>query len=125
MRLLVIGCGAVLVLALVVILFTAGPDVLSDLPALLRPQNLAWLFILVVAVIVLGSAIWSHEQLQQQRRTTEMIESRLRLEEAQRDVERATTQLRSEEHTSELQSLRHLVCRLLLEKKKKNTRDKS
>src|SRR5262245_62753617 len=28
--------------------------------------------------------------------------------------------IRSEEHTSELQSLRHLVCRLLLEKKKKN-----
>src|SRR5258705_4770884 len=33
-------------------------------------------------------------------------------------VERAK---RSEEHTSELQSLRHLVCRLLLEKKKKET----
>src|SRR5947199_7285256 len=33
--------------------------------------------------------------------------------------ERARRQLRSEEHTSELQSLRHLVCRLLLEKKKK------
>src|SRR5262245_66188457 len=30
-------------------------------------------------------------------------------------------QHRSEEHTSELQSLRHLVCRLLLEKKKKKT----
>src|SRR5262245_55651830 len=29
---------------------------------------------------------------------------------------------RSEEHTSELQSLRHLVCRLLLEKKKKKNR---
>src|SRR5205814_7586436 len=29
------------------------------------------------------------------------------------------TLVRSEEHTSELQSLRHLVCRLLLEKKKK------
>src|SRR5262245_63645359 len=28
---------------------------------------------------------------------------------------------RSEEHTSELQSLRHLVCRLLLEKKKNRT----
>src|SRR5215213_11530841 len=28
---------------------------------------------------------------------------------------------RSEEHTSELQSLTNLVCRLLLEKKKKNT----
>src|SRR5262245_64944708 len=27
---------------------------------------------------------------------------------------------RSEEHTSELQSLRHLVCRLLLEKKKQD-----
>src|SRR5258705_3408073 len=27
---------------------------------------------------------------------------------------------RSEEHTSELQSLRHLVCRLLLEKKKRD-----
>src|SRR5262245_64716328 len=31
------------------------------------------------------------------------------------------TATRSEEHTSELQSLRHLVCRLLLEKK--NVRD--
>src|ERR1035438_10676236 len=30
---------------------------------------------------------------------------------------------RSEEHTSELQSLRHLVCRLLLEKKKKEAKD--
>src|SRR5437899_6995850 len=29
---------------------------------------------------------------------------------------------RSEEHTSELQSLRHLVCRLLLEKKKQRPR---
>src|SRR5437899_7845345 len=31
---------------------------------------------------------------------------------------RDRTARRSEEHTSELQSLRHLVCRLLLEKKK-------
>src|SRR5438045_6389620 len=31
---------------------------------------------------------------------------------------------RSEEHTSELQSLRHLVCRLLLEKKKKKNNTK-
>src|SRR5262245_64631154 len=30
---------------------------------------------------------------------------------------------RSEEHTSELQSLRHLVCRLLLEKKKQRKKD--
>src|SRR5471030_3061520 len=33
----------------------------------------------------------------------------------------ARTEARSEEHTSELQSLRHLVCRLLLEKKKSHT----
>src|SRR5262245_65224654 len=33
-----------------------------------------------------------------------------------------TALLRSEEHTSELQSLRHLVCRLLLEKKKQHAR---
>src|SRR5262245_64952055 len=32
----------------------------------------------------------------------------------------AVRPLRSEEHTSELQSLRHLVCRLLLEKKNTN-----
>src|SRR6185437_16647506 len=30
--------------------------------------------------------------------------------------------VRSEEHTSELQSLAYLVCRLLLEKKKKNSK---
>src|SRR5438445_9208701 len=30
---------------------------------------------------------------------------------------------RSEEHTSELQSRQYLVCRLLLEKKKKKTKD--
>src|SRR5687767_15554983 len=36
------------------------------------------------------------------------------------DVQRvAQKYLRSEEHTSELQSLAYLVCRLLLEKKKK------
>src|SRR5471030_3518103 len=37
-----------------------------------------------------------------------------------RDISRGSwrSPSRSEEHTSELQSLRHLVCRLLLEKKK-------
>src|SRR2546422_8323688 len=34
-------------------------------------------------------------------------------------------QTRSEEHTSELQSRLHLVCRLLLEKKKKQTNEKN
>src|ERR1039458_6997514 len=39
-----------------------------------------------------------------------------RLPQIRSDVSHRT--IRSEEHTSELQSLRHLVCRLLLEKKK-------
>src|SRR2546430_17426099 len=40
-----------------------------------------------------------------------------------RDTSRRALELamRSEEHTSELQSQSNLVCRLLLEKKKKNT----
>src|SRR5205809_3744415 len=33
-------------------------------------------------------------------------------------MSRSTAEIRSEEHTSELQSRLHLVCRLLLEKKK-------
>src|SRR5438876_8812376 len=37
------------------------------------------------------------------------------------DVEQRVMRPRSEEHTSELQSPVHLVCRLLLEKKKKNS----
>src|SRR5689334_23607475 len=37
----------------------------------------------------------------------------------------ASTWNRSEEHTSELQSQFHLVCRLLLEKKKKKIYEKS
>src|SRR5438046_4836068 len=40
---------------------------------------------------------------------------------ARRDVERRPRRARrSEEHTSELQSLTNIVCRLLLEKKKMN-----
>src|SRR2546425_706570 len=35
---------------------------------------------------------------------------------------KSVSNLRSEEHTSELQSLAYLVCRLLLEKKKKDLR---
>src|SRR2546422_5417306 len=37
------------------------------------------------------------------------------------DAEQGRAVARSEEHTSELQSRLHLVCRLLLEKKKKQT----
>src|SRR2546422_4511726 len=37
----------------------------------------------------------------------------------------ARSRCRSEEHTSELQSRLHLVCRLLLEKKKKRSKNRS
>src|SRR3989441_8706429 len=37
--------------------------------------------------------------------------------------EQKVTEYRSEEHTSELQSLAYLVCRLLLEKKKKKNKE--
>src|SRR3989442_7195733 len=40
-------------------------------------------------------------------------------------AERKACTRRSEEHTSELQSRPHLVCRLLLEKKKKRVNDRS
>src|SRR5690349_22874752 len=39
-------------------------------------------------------------------------------------IDLSTKTVRSEEHTSELQSRRDLVCRLLLEKKKKKKRTK-
>src|SRR2546425_3488175 len=47
--------------------------------------------------------------------------SRMRklIKEADRDELAHSAEGRSEEHTSELQSLAYLVCRLLLEKKKK------
>src|SRR5438045_4639371 len=47
----------------------------------------------------------------------------LRFAVADRIEARAAHAERSEEHTSELQSLRQLVCRLLLEKKKRETED--
>src|SRR5947209_14548819 len=43
---------------------------------------------------------------------------RLVLQDRRPDAGRARPLLRSEEHTSELQSRQYLVCRLLLEKKK-------
>src|SRR5258708_39869550 len=48
----------------------------------------------------------------------------LRLEPARRrELGAQSERVRSEEHTSELQSPDHLVCRLLLEKKKKKAKE--
>src|SRR3989441_12817591 len=59
------------------------------------------------------SSAWSAQE--QQKVSTADDAIKLALAQGNRDYER------SEEHTSELQSLAYLVCRLLLEKKKKQT----
>src|SRR5437899_7667265 len=53
------------------------------------------------------------------------IERSIRMQEERTRSADAGELVRSEEHTSELQSLRHLVCRLLLEKKKKKKKKKN
>src|SRR5687768_17712608 len=61
-------------------------------------------------------------EIRQSTELPEMLRQGLELERAAMDAYmaawRACTDARSEEHTSELQSRLHLVCRLLLEKKK-------
>src|SRR2546425_13072020 len=49
-----------------------------------------------------------------------LLERRLLIAQRPRQLAHHRVDQRSEEHTSELQSLAYLVCRLLLEKKKKN-----
>src|SRR5687768_18006043 len=59
---------------------------------------------------------WRRHGRRSWRQTSRQTEGQERGAPDARVLERA---LRSEEHTSELQSRLHLVCRLLLEKKKK------
>src|SRR5437899_4239000 len=58
---------------------------------------------------------WLEEGLGLVRRSTDGLRQLLG---GSREISFIRIDTRSEEHTSELQSLRHLVCRLLLEKKK-------
>src|SRR5690554_6996738 len=64
----------------------------------------------------------SHEQVQEryQRYLEVSTDTEMRIRTTHR-MAALKLQARSEEHTSELQSRPHLVCRLLLEKKKKIT----
>src|SRR5258708_26015341 len=62
------------------------------------------------------SAQWAHSQQHDRGETLLRIVGKLRVH---------RRQSRSEEHTSELQSPDHLVCRLLLEKKKNLSRKKT
>src|SRR2546425_5964408 len=52
-----------------------------------------------------------------------MLQEQLIQSEKMSAIGQLVSGVRSEEHTSELQSLAYLVCRLLLEKKKKTMRD--
>src|ERR1035441_10742529 len=72
-----------------------------------------WLAFLLVCVLTgFGVTVYQLQRLHQLNQIDEELGTRVSaLSKAFRP--------RSEEHTSELQSLRHLVCRLLLEKKKK------
>src|SRR2546425_12155665 len=68
-----------------------------------------------------GAPVHAGERLAEIEQTeidAQLEQARALAEKAQRDLARGE---RSEEHTSELQSLAYLVCRLLLEKKKKIT----
>src|SRR5437870_10005807 len=59
------------------------------------------------------------EQLEKLRQERDQIQERLfQIDEEKQSLLAQVGQTRSEEHTSELQSRGHLVCRLLLEKKK-------
>src|SRR2546422_5248074 len=68
------------------------------------------------------STLFPYTTLFRSRRRPKMV-ARFRVSQSLRSsplVGSGAPRLRSEEHTSELQSRLHLVCRLLLEKKKKN-----
>src|SRR5215813_12579644 len=93
MRLFVLACGALLALAIAFVLIATGPDALvASLRSQSVVQQIAWMLMLVATLVVLGSALWLNEQLLQQRNAMQILQSRLRVEEAQKDVDVAMNQ---------------------------------
>src|SRR5439155_8306137 len=100
--------------------------------ARLRLQLTAWyagVFTLVLALLGGGLFLTIRHQMSRHldtslRAAAAALERAARIREAERASARGAVvdAVRSEEHTSELQSRGHLVCRLLLEKKKKYKR---
>src|SRR5262245_62513783 len=78
-----------------------------------KPDNIP----IVIVLAALGFLYWL--ALRQAVQNDARIEAGEPPKEAEEKNRKVLVWPRSEEHTSELQSLRHLVCRLLLEKKKK------
>src|SRR5258705_1934850 len=104
-------------------------SVLSSSPALvLYSEFLDFLFFFVFFFLMIRrpprSTLFPYTTLFRSHDQAQLVAELLDIDPAQQLLDRLGAHLghenvRSEEHTSELQSLRHLVCRLLLEKKKK------
>src|SRR5690625_6526257 len=70
------------------------------------------------------SAMRTHiKQVEKLIAANEVDEAKTKLNLTISKIDKAVSKGRSEEHTSELQSRGHLVCRLLLQKKKKQHKD--
>src|SRR5690554_7523458 len=114
--------NAIGTVALCIILFSGGLDTkISEIRPIL-PQGviLATLGVLLTALIT-GVIIWWILGMTMASAGIGLLTSLLLASTmASTDSASVFSILRSEEHTSELQSRPHLVCRLLLEKKKKN-----
>src|SRR2546425_8309350 len=95
-----------------------GDDPEDPRPMTGRSGTLGWLLVIALLGPSTGTAAKQHSAVR------EIVLKQIQLPHhyyyREMYLPQATTGPRSEEHTSELQSLAYLVCRLLLEKKKDN-----
>src|SRR5258708_2868951 len=101
------GIAAVLLSSVLLLAFHTA--VMHQVLAINFPMRLRWVF----HRLMLGQSMSFYADEFAGRITTKIMQTALSVRE-----------VRSEEHTSELQSPDHLVCRLLLEKKKKKTKSR-
>src|SRR5262249_61610367 len=92
------------------------PPPLSSFFLMIRPPPRSTLFPYTTLFRSFGD-VFAHQPISRVRSIRAFVMNARILVPAPREVQQSS--LRSEEHTSELQSLTNLVCRLLLEKKKK------
>src|SRR5690554_4070034 len=73
---------------------------------------------------ILTNGFWAQTKAEERKPKSLSVRFFVRMDDVtKRILNLVNDQMRSEEHTSELQSRPHLVCRLLLEKKKKSQLD--
>src|SRR5258708_26074779 len=95
------------------------PSLLEELRKAAESEGVALNQLINVAVAEKVSALRTEKYFRERSRRADRAETLRILERAGK----GNSPMRSEEHTSELQSPDHLVCRLLLEKKKKTIND--